>query len=147
MIGSNWNKTLGCHAVKKILNEIKTLARSLMLFLAVALDAADERAPPHAVGLAAPRQRSCGLSEIGPRGYGWNILYLEWPYFQAVAHHETRLHCALEKKCRLETRPREAGRKPAGECPWNIRARPIIYISNSEILEALPCKLESLSFP
>lgn len=43
------------------------------------------------------------MSATGPRGYGWNILYLEWPYFQAMAHRETRLHCVLEEKCRLET--------------------------------------------
>lgn len=47
MIRNNWNETLGCHAVKKILNEIKTLTLYLVLFLAVGLDAADVRAPRH----------------------------------------------------------------------------------------------------
>lgn len=74
-----------------------------MLFLAVELAAADVRAPPHGCRPAAPRQRSCGMSAIGPRGCGWNILYLEWPYFQAMAHGETCRHCVLERKCRLET--------------------------------------------
>lgn len=56
------------------------------------------------------------MSAIGPRGCGWNILYLEWPYFQAMAHGEACRHCVLKKKCRLET-GREAGQKPVGECP------------------------------
>lgn len=65
------------------------------------------------VGLVAPRQRSCCLSARRPREYGRNILYLKWPYFQAMAHGETRLSCAGEAEP-LGNRQRDAAREPAG---------------------------------
>lgn len=87
------------------------------------------------------------MSAICPRGYGWNILDLKWPYFQAMAHRETRLNCVPEQKCRSEARQRDARQKLVGKYPRNIKSCPVIYISNSAIWEAPPCKLKSLSFP
>lgn len=75
-----------------------------MLFLAVELDAAVCDYPHTSVGLVAPRQKSCRMSASCPREYGWNILYLKWPYFQAMAHHETQLQCVHEKKCHLKNK-------------------------------------------
>lgn len=44
------------------------------------------------------------MSAICPREYGWNILYLKWPYFQAVAYHETQLRRVRRKKCHLKNK-------------------------------------------
>lgn len=48
------------------------------------------------------------MSAMCPREYGWNILHLKWPYFQALAYHETPLHCVREKRC-LEDKAERCG--------------------------------------
>lgn len=113
---------------KKILNEIKPLTHSLVLFRAAA-----EWLPPRVCWPSGSRLKTCCMSAPGPREYGRNILYLKWPYFQAIASHETRLCCVCLETCHRRQR---AGRTGPGTMPLDGSTCPLIYISNAENVEA-----------
>lgn len=117
VIGGNWNTALGCQAVRKILNEIKTPPLEPLLFLAAARGAAAVRLSMRlsACGSAA---ESCSMSALRPRGRGWNILHLKWPYFQA-AHSPKRSSATRDGEGPLETPGRAPWAEPAGRIqPW-----------------------------
>lgn len=54
------------------------------------------------------------MSAIRPGEYGWNILHLKWPYFQAVAHRETQPHHVRTGHAARRARRRAARSRPRG---------------------------------
>lgn len=63
------------------------------------------------------------MSAIRPGEYGWNILHLKWPYFQAVAHRETQPHHVRTGHAARRARRRGSPQPPPG-CEAGPRARP-----------------------
>lgn len=57
------------------------------------------------------------MSAIRPGEYGWNILHLKWPYFQAVAHRETQPH-----HVRMGHAARRARRRGSPQPPPGVRS-------------------------
>lgn len=127
---------------KKILNEIKTLTLWLMLFLAVELGAAD-------VWLSARVCRPGGstaqeLPHVSGLPQGIRVEYFtpEVALFQAVAHHETQLHCVcVQEKCRLKNR---AEKWWDGSQPGNVLGARSTFLT--EILEAPPANCDLFFF-
>lgn len=82
------------------------------------------------------------MSVPGPREYGRNILYLKWPYFQAIASHETRLCSVCAWRHATRNRRQGDGRMGPGTMPFEGSICPRIYISNAGDSEAFHPNLQ-----
>lgn len=111
---NNWNTALGCQPVKKILNEIKTRALCLLLFLAAALDAAEARLRGCRSAWRA-RQRRCACQRCAPGDAG-GIFYTR-SGLVSRQWHALRGVCVQGRR-RSETPGRGGWTEPAcGRCP------------------------------
>lgn len=89
------------------------------------------------VGLVAPRHRSCRMSAVRPREFGWNILHLKWPYFRQWHTMKRSSTVCVQDKCRLKNR---AEKRWDGSQPGNVLGVRAALLT--EILEAPPANCD-----